>query len=284
MYAANNPINAIDPSGQFAMGDMAITSKSVALRNLEIMTEIGIGIIAIYIAVNVLLAEVDVPRVLPKFKSLETIKMEEQWRERQDLLNKLQQKPDPSEDPEEGPSPWPPGTDLPPSKPRDSSFDIAFGVTAHLPVFTVAVGWDTKRLVLFWDEWGKYGLKDPAPDESLPAKKGRTASIYVGTAAIWSSRFPEAQYPEAKIRFNLKEIEGGPEPGVTLWEYYLFKKQQMLWKRIVFYDFSSSGYDIENSATYPKPLEGGALESRREQIESSKNYLTIENLMGPSVP
>jgi hypothetical protein len=168
------------------------------------------------------------------------------------------------------------------TKPRQvpESFDIAFGVTIHLPAFTFAVGWDIKRLVLFWDEWGAYGLADPPPDESLPAEKGKTASIYVGTAAIWSTRFPEAQYPEAKIRFNLKEIEGGPDPGVTLWEYYLFKKQPMLWRRIVFYDFSSSGYDLENPTTYPKPLEGGALSSRRQQIESSKNYRTIQNLMG----
>ena len=113
VYTANSPINLTDPSGHFAVPSLGITLKSVALRSLVIATAIYFGVVAVYKAVGVLLYAVDVPRVLPKMKTIEQINMEQQQQELQELLRKIRPNPGPSTDPKTEPEP----TKVPPILP-----------------------------------------------------------------------------------------------------------------------------------------------------------------------
>lgn len=105
VYAANRPINLVDPTGHFALTEGAITNNSVSRPSTPTLTKIGVFAVVVFTAVGVLLNVVDVPRVLPKIKSLEDINMERQWQEWQELLKKT--KPNPGPAPDQDPEPEP---------------------------------------------------------------------------------------------------------------------------------------------------------------------------------
>jgi len=163
----------------------------------------------------------------------------------------------------------------------------------NLREFAAALQMKEHRAVYYWETFEEAGLYPPPQDVTLPTNSSRYAEQYVNVATLWSLQFPEAQYPDAKIRLNLWGIETSAEshgPRISLWEYYFFKQNPMLWgSRIAFYNWEPSrwlyptGNPLDPTA-YPRELRGVELRNRLLQIESSPNYRTIQTLMGTNVP
>lgn len=175
----------------------------------------------------------------------------------------------------------PPAPPVPGGGLQDGEFEISFGVFDFLPTFSFALGVLLDRSVLYWQQWAAFKLFASPPDMTLPTENAQIASEYIGGAKTWAAWLSGT---DAKIRFNLARIEttnrAPNDVNITLWEYYLLKKNPALLNKTMFYNFEAQGFKIEDRSTFPQVLSNAEANARFIEIENSSAYQKLLELIG----
>jgi RHS repeat-associated protein len=269
-YAAGNPVNLSDPSGNFAeyislnlnssknakvvgtgVGTFAfITTAKVAVVMMLVAVP-SITLVGLLFGVDIFMEELTKTKPDVKVKSLEQIMAETQWA----VVKRLNPNPNPESEPEPEPQPtdYPPPPILPtPPSEEPRKIHLAFGTNDYLGSFLGNLFLEYRQQntdVLLFDQWEAYSLTthdvDSEFDKAYFDATGnvRVNKIHFNLEGI--KRKGTSSYLEYIRKFS----DGGvwhskwERPDnflVTAWELYWISNNPLLCAKTDFYEHGST--------------------------------------------